>query len=194
VIFIDDASADRSWDVLMQLERTDPNHVRAVRLLQNGGQHRAILCGLHHARGRIIVTMDDDLQHPPEEIHRLIARLIEGDLDLVYGSYRKKNHSGWRNLGSWAITSFHRLAFQSKVRFSSFRAFRRELAARILRCDRTFPFVDGLLAANTRRIGEVEVEHHERPLGASGYSFRKLAQLTLHLVCLSASQRGRASA
>jgi undecaprenyl-phosphate 4-deoxy-4-formamido-L-arabinose transferase len=125
--------------------------------------------------------MDDDLQHPPEEIPVLLAALRAGDLDLVYGAYRLKVHRRWRNGGSALINAFYRYVFKSPVTVTSFRAIRRELVESILSYSLNFTFVDGLLAWNTQRVGEVAVQHCPRADGRSGYSLRKLTLLALNL-------------
>ena len=181
IVFVDDGSPDDSWQVLTDLQTKSPNAIVAIQLMRNFGQHNAIMCGLRHVRGRLIVTMDDDLQNPPEEIPRLLRAIDEGGFDLVYGQYGGKEHERWRNLGSTLVNTFYRLVFHSKITVTSFRVIRHELAQSILGYDLNFTFLDGLLAWNTQRIGTVEVEHHARRTGRSGYSLSKLAVLALNL-------------
>ncbi len=181
IVFVDDGSADDSWDVLTDLQAKSPKLIVAVQLMRNFGQHNAIMCGLRHARGRLIVTMDDDLQNPPEEIPKLLKAIDAGGFDLVYGQYASKKHERWRNLGSALVNTFYRLVFHSNITVTSFRILRRELARSVLDYDLNYTFLDGLLAWNTQRIGTVEVEHHARQAGRSGYSLSKLAVLALNL-------------
>ena len=141
-----------------------------------------VMCGLRHARGTLIVTMDDDLQHPPEEIPKLIAAIVADDLDLVYGCYDKKKHSLLKNTGSAVINAFFRRVFQLSVTVTSFRIFRRQLVEAILPYSRPFTFIDGLFAWKTRRVGKVMVSHHPRVEGRSGTSLGKLVMLALNLV------------
>jgi undecaprenyl-phosphate 4-deoxy-4-formamido-L-arabinose transferase len=181
IVLVDDGSPDESWRVLHALRRQHPDRLIAVRLMRNYGQHNALMCGFRHARGRVVVTLDDDLQNPPEEIPRLLDALHSADLDLVYGVPDVKRHAGWRNLGSALVTGFYRLVFRSPVRISAFRAIRRELLQTIFAYDLNFTFVDGLLAWNTQRVGQVAVAHHPRARGRSGYSLGRLAALALNL-------------
>ena len=181
VVFVDDGSHDASWPMLRQIQTSDPGHVVAIQLMCNYGQHNALMCGFRHARGDYIVTMDDDLQHPPEELPKLLAAIDDSDLDLVYGAYDRKKHMGSRNIASWVVNRFYRFVFQTPVTVTAFRAVRRELLETILSYSLNFTFVDGLLAWNTRRIGQVIVAHHPRAKGRSGYRFRKLATLALNL-------------
>jgi undecaprenyl-phosphate 4-deoxy-4-formamido-L-arabinose transferase len=181
IVLVDDGSPDDSWHILCELRRLYPDRVVAVQLMRNYGQHNALMCGFRRSRGRFIVTMDDDLQNPPEEVPKLLEALRARDLDLVYGSYGSKAHSGWRNLGSRLVNAFFRMVFRSGVTVTSFRAIRRELLESIFSYNLNFTFIDGLLAWNTQRIGEVAVDHQPRAKGRSGYSLSKLAVLALNL-------------
>ncbi len=181
VVFVDDGSQDKSWCVLQQLQREDPSIVVAIQLMRNFGQHNALMCGFRQAQGKYIVTMDDDLQHPPEEIPKLLAAIEAEGLDLVYGAYDCKRHGPAKNFASRIVNLFYRFAFQSSVTVTAFRAIRRELLDTILSYSLNFTFVDGLLAWNTRRTGEVAVAHKPRAAGRSGYRFGKLLTLALNL-------------
>jgi undecaprenyl-phosphate 4-deoxy-4-formamido-L-arabinose transferase len=155
--------------------------VVAIQLMRNYGQHNALMCGLKQARGRVVVTMDDDLQNPPEEIPKLLTCLEQGGFDLVYGTTAERRHAGWRNLGAAVVWSFYRRVFNSAVTPTTFRAMRRQLAQGVQFYDLNFTYLDGLLAWCTTRIGAVEVEHHQRAVGRSSYSLRKLLALALNL-------------
>ncbi len=181
IILVDDGSPDGSWPVLAELQRRHPDRLTAVQLMRNYGQHNAIMCGFRRARGRFVVTLDDDLQNPPEEIPKLYQAIQERDLDLVYGKPHDKQHAGWRNAGSWMVNFFFRKVFRIPIVVTSFRIIRRELVECTFAYSFNFTFVDGLLAWNTQRIGTVEVEHHARAEGRSGYSLAKLATLGLNL-------------
>ena len=181
LLLVEDGSPDNSWVVLEALQREYPGRIRAIQLMRNYGQHNALMCGFRHARGAYIVTMDDDLQNPPEEIPKLWDAIQERDLDLVYGRYETKQHRGWRNFGSTIVNAFFKLVFRTSTRVTSFRIMRRQLVDSISRYDLNFTFVDGLLAWNTQRVGEVPVAHHTRREGRSGYSIAKLTLLALNL-------------
>ncbi|GAC1335190.1 MAG: glycosyltransferase family 2 protein [Isosphaeraceae bacterium] len=181
VVFVEDGSPDDSWGVLQEIEAIHPERITAIQLMRNYGQHNALMCGFRHARGAVVVTMDDDLQNPPEEIPKLLAALQKRDLDLVYGEYHTKKHAGWRNAGSTLVNTFYRLTFKNGATVTSFRAVRRELLESIFTYTLNFTFIDGLLAWNTRRIGEVAVDHHERIAGRSGYNIAKLLGLAFNL-------------
>jgi polyisoprenyl-phosphate glycosyltransferase len=181
IICVDDGSPDDSWLELSRIQRTYPNQVVAVQLMRNFGQHNALMCGFRHACGRYLVTMDDDLQHPPEELPRLVAAIESTNHDLVYGVPLDRQHQSWRNLGSAVVTAFYRHVFRMRVTPSAFRIVRRELIEAILSYDLNYTYVDGLLAWNTRRIGQLPVRHEARKVGRSGYSVGKLLVLALNL-------------
>jgi polyisoprenyl-phosphate glycosyltransferase len=181
IIFVEDGSPDDSWGVLESLRQRQPERIVAIQLMRNYGQHNALMCGFRHARGDFVVTMDDDLQNPPEEIPKLIEAIKRGDYDLVYGSYGGKKHSAWRNLSSGVVNAFYRRVFRSSVTVTSFRIIRRPLLESIFAYNLNFTFIDGLLAWNTQRIGQAEVEHRPRAEGRSGYSLTKLTMLALNL-------------
>ncbi len=182
VIFVNDDSPDQAWAELEALQARYRECVVAIELTRNFGQHNAIMCGFHHARGRYVVTMDDDLQHPPEEVPKLLDTIEQTGLDVVYGRYDHKKHGPWRNLGSSVLNLAYRKVFGVTGQFTAFRVIRREIVQAALAYDLNFTFIDGLLAWNTRRIGGCTVEHAKRQQGRSGYTFRKLATLAFNLL------------
>ena len=181
IILVEDGGPDGSWAVIEQQRARYREHLVAVQLMSNFGQHNALMCGLSLARGRFIVTMDDDLQNPPEEIGRMLQRIREGGFDLVYGVARERQHASWRNLGAAVVWRFYRTVFRNPITPTSFRVMRRQLVDSIQFYDLNFTYLDGLLAWCTKRIGAVEVAHHARAEGRSGYSLRKLLLLALNL-------------
>ena len=178
---MEDGGGDDSWRILGELQSAYPDRIVTIQLMRNYGQHNALMCGFRQARGEVVVTMDDDLQNPPEEVPKLLAAMHSGGFDLVYGRYALKRHSAWRNAGSSLIGGFYRMVFGSRIRVTSFRAIRRALLQTIFSYDLNFTFVDGLLAWNTERIGEVEVDHRPREAGRSGYGARRLMSMALNL-------------
>jgi len=181
LVLVEDGGPDDSGRVLSAMQLQGPQHVVAVQLMRNYGQHNALMCGFRHARGKLIVTMDDDLQHPPEEIPKLLEAITAGDLDLVYGCYDKKKHPLVKNAGSAVVNMFFRRVFRLPVTVTAFRIMRRELLEAILSYTRPFTYIDGLLAWNTRRVGKTTVEHHPRTIGKSGDSLAKMVTLALNL-------------
>jgi polyisoprenyl-phosphate glycosyltransferase len=181
VILIDDGSPDRSWDEVVALAQEFTDQVCAVRLMRNFGQHNALMCGFHYVRGKYVITMDDDLQNPPEEIPKLFEAIERSEADVVYGIPHRKEHKWWRNAGSALVGAFYRIVFRSRIQPSPFRIIRREVVDAILTYSLNYTYVDGLLAWNTQRIQQVEVDHRARAVGRSGYSLRKLVVLAFNL-------------
>ena len=180
IILVDDGSSDGSWETLVRLRELD-ERVSIIRLMRNFGQHNAIFCGLHHVKGDLILTMDDDLQNPPEEIPKLLDKIEEG-YDAVYGEYNLKQHNLFRNLGSAAIQKVYRFVFRLDGTATSFRLISNQVIKAILSYDMNYTFIDGLLAWYTKNIGHVTVRHDPREESSSGYSFRKLFTLSLNLL------------
>lgn len=179
VIFVNDGSRDSSWDSIRKLTEAD-RHVKGINLMRNYGQHNALLAGIRAAHHELIVTIDDDLQHPPEEIPKLLEKLDEG-YDVVYGSTREEKHSFSRNIAS----QMTKLAFQSimKVKvarkISAFRVFQTSLRNAFENYHAPHPSIDVLLSWATTRFSFVEVEHEDRKIGESNYTFLKLVSHAL---------------
>lgn len=166
IILVDDGSRDVSWQMIQTLRQTYGDHLVAVQLMRNYGQHNTLMCGLGIARGEYVVTMDDDLQNPPEEIPKMLAHIQKHELDLVYGCPNTRNHAAWRNLGSNIVWHFYRTVFRNPVTPTPFRIMRHQLAQSVLFYDLNFTYLDGLLAWCTSRIGAILFMKHSR-LGAS---------------------------
>lgn len=181
IILVEDGSPDRSWQAIDAVCDQYGGRVVAVQLMRNYGQHNALMCGLNLARGEYVVTMDDDLQNPPEEIGKMIAHARACAYDVVYGVPLQRSHAGWRNLGAAVVWNFYRTVFGSNVTPTTFRVMRLQLVRSVQFYDLNFTYLDGLLAWCTSRIGSVEVDHHARSQGRSGYSLRKLLLLALNL-------------
>lgn len=180
LIFVNDGSSDSSWDILREMASKN-ERIIAVNLTRNFGQHNALMCGFSQAGGRYIVTLDDDLQNPPEEIPKLFNKIQAGH-DVVYGSYTTKQHSKLRNIGSEFVQFVFRKTFKTDVRLSSFRIIKRDIVRRIISYNKSFTFIDGLISWFTANIGAVRVDHHKRKVGSSEYSLNKLILLALNMV------------
>jgi undecaprenyl-phosphate 4-deoxy-4-formamido-L-arabinose transferase len=182
VLLVNDGSRDRSWEVICQLTAQYP-WVRGVNLMRNYGQHNAVLCGIRDAAYDVIITLDDDLQHPPEEIPKLLAKLNEG-YDVVYGTPQAEQHGLWRDLASVVTKIALRSAMGVDVarNVGPFRALRTR--ARDGFADYRGPFVsiDVLLTNATTNFAAVPVRHEPRRLGASNYTFGKLLTHALNMI------------
>jgi glycosyltransferase involved in cell wall biosynthesis len=173
VILVNDCSRDRSWEMIEQACERYPG-VRGINLRTNSGQHNAIMAGLRGASGAAIVVMDDDLQHAPEDIGKLYAKLHEGH-DLCYAAFSDPKHKRWKILGSAFrdLTAAALLGVPRGIRISSFKAMTAEIAREIVRYEGPFPYVDGLALMTTRNVANVELEHHPRADGRSNYGLRE---------------------
>jgi len=152
IVFVEDCGADNSWEIIKQLVANDPR-VRGLRMSRNYGQHNAILCGIRAATGKVIVTLDDDLQNPPEEIPKLLARLDQG-YDLVYGTADRRRHGLLRDLASHLIKFALRGVMDTETtrQVSAFRAFRTELRQAFVEYRSPSVNLDVLFARGTTRF------------------------------------------
>jgi len=182
LLLVNDGSRDRSWEVVQSLAARYP-WVCGIDLMRNYGQHNALLCGIRAARADVIFTMDDDLQHPPEEMPLLLARLQEG-FDVVYGTPHQEQHGLARNLVSRASKRALTLVTPPNVarNISAFRVFRAELRRAFAAYESSFVSVDVLLTWATRRFSAVRVQRNPRKVGRSNYSIRRLIVHTITIV------------
>ena len=182
IIFVEDGSNDGSWDVIKDLKNKYSNNITGIKLSKNYGQHNAIFCGLNNFNGNAIITIDDDLQIPPEEIPKLIECYETRKPDMVYGFYKKKRHSIIRNIGSWFIKKSAKLFLKEPGEGSSFRLFTSQLAGQLLKHSQEFVYIDELFLWYTDNIAFVKIEHQKRKFQKSGYSTAKLFRITFNLV------------
>jgi polyisoprenyl-phosphate glycosyltransferase len=184
IVMVDDASPDDSYEVMRRLRAADPR-VRIVQLARNHGQQHATLCGLNYARGDEVVTIDDDLQNPPEEIAALLARLREGHAAVI-GRITDKRHGWWRNIGSRAHQYFAEriIGKPPGLYLSSFRALSRAAVERLVRYKGAHPHISALLLKSLppAAIVNVDVRHDPRAIGTSTYSLRKLLKTASFLL------------
>lgn len=183
IVLVNDGSADNSERVCRELAVQYPGVVKFVHLARNFGEHNAVLAGLRQTVGEAVAVLDDDGQNPPEEVWRLWDHLQATGCDVVYGRYREKRHSLFRNLGSrlndrmanWLLKK------PKDLYLSSFKVMNRFLVSELIRYRGPFPYLDGLIFRTTRNIAQVECEHHNRIAGRSGYNLRRLVRLWLNM-------------
>jgi glycosyltransferase involved in cell wall biosynthesis len=181
-VLVNDGSRDQSWKVIQELSLVFP-WIRGINLMRNYGQHNALLCGIRAARFDTLVTMDDDLQHPPEEIHKLLAKLDEG-CEVVYGYPEKEQHSGLRNIAS-VLT---KLALQKSMgadtarHVSAFRAFRTQTRRAFADYHSPYVSIDVVLTWATTRFVAIPVRHDARQSGVSNYTFGMLFRHAMNMM------------
>jgi undecaprenyl-phosphate 4-deoxy-4-formamido-L-arabinose transferase len=182
IILVNDGSRDESWTVITGLAGQDPN-IRGLNLMHNYGQHNALLAGIQRAQYEIIVTLDDDLQHPPEEIPKLLSKLSEG-YDVVYGRPAERSHSAWRNISSKILKTVLKVVLGAEMgsHSSAFRSFRAILRSGFYNFTDARLSIDVLLSWSAARVTHIPVEHHARRVGKSGYKFSKLILLAFNML------------
>lgn len=176
LILVDDSSRDNSYEKMQMLHQNDPR-VKIVQMAKNFGQHPALLCGFHYATGDYVITMDDDLQHPPEEIPKLAAVIRErSDVDVIIAKYEGRKHNFIRRLGTRVsvYATSKMLHKDPNLEITSFRLMRKFIVDAILQMNVRLPQIGNLLVQTSNRIINVTVQHDERKYGKSGYTFRRL--------------------
>jgi len=180
LILVNDASPDGTFSVIRELVDTYQNII-GIDLAKNFGQHAALMAGFAHVTGDILVCLDDDGQTPANEVYKLLEKIEEGE-DVVYAKYDHKKHSLFRNFGSFInekMTEFL-LGKPKELYVSSYFAAKRFIVDEMLRYDKSYPYVIGLVLRSTKRIANVSVNHRERAVGKSGYTLGKLLGLWMN--------------
>jgi undecaprenyl-phosphate 4-deoxy-4-formamido-L-arabinose transferase len=183
LLFVDDGSRDQSLEILRAAAAANPARIEVLQLARNFGQHQAILAAFSRLTGDAVVTLDADLQNPPEEIPRLLAKLDEG-YDVVGGVRRSRQDSAARRLASWLVNRV--TSAITGIRMTDLgcmlRAYSRDVVEEINRCDEASTFIPALAQSFARRPTEVEVAHAPRAHGTSAYSLYRLIRLNFDLM------------
>ena len=178
LILVDDSSRDNSYEVMEKLHKAD-SRVKIIQMAKNFGQHPALLCGFSFAKGDFIITMDDDLQHRPEEIPKMAAAINErDDVDVIIAKYENRKHNFIRKLGT-KISIYATSKMLNKdpnLEITSFRLMRRFIVEAILNTNTHLPQIGNLLVQSSNRIINIPVQHDSRKVGRSNYTFRHLAR------------------
>jgi len=182
LILVDDGSEDKSWEVLKAIKSNHPDKVTAIRMSKNYGQHNAIFVGFRSAKGDYVITMDDDLQHPPDEIPNLLKRAEETDADLVYGISKTYKRTLTRRILRWGYRTVNRMTAQDDSEGSSFRLIKKELINKLIKHDQEFVFIDELATWYTGKFSHIKVRHDPSRLAKSRYPFSRLSKLYYNLV------------
>jgi len=181
LIMINDCSIDSSWQKINDLSKQH-NFIKGINLSENFGQHNAIMAGLNNCSGDLIVTLDDDLQHPPEFIPAILKELKS--CDVCYTNYRNRKHASWKKLVSNLnnIVSSFILNKPLKIYMSSFRGFRKDIKLELIKFKKSDVYLDGLIINCTTNIAMITVDHQERKIGESNYDFKKLFILWSNMI------------
>ncbi len=183
IVLVNDGSPDNSGDVCRALQQSATVPLTYIEHARNFGEHNAVMTGLRHARGSYVITMDDDLQNPPEEVLKLYDHARLGGWDVVYTRYAVKEHEGWRNLGSRFANKVADLLLDKPkgLYLSSFRCMSALAVREVAKYRGPYPYVDGLLMQVTQRLDSIEVKHLPRAEGRSNYTIKRLVLLWLNL-------------
>lgn len=182
IILVDDGSSDQSWQIVDMLS-AEHDSVYGIQLMRNFGQHNALLCGIRQAKYDKTITMDDDMQHPPEKIASLLATLAEG-YNVVYGSPEQEKHGLMRDMAS-RITKLvlqRAMGADTARQISAFRAFETNIRDSFAAYDNTFASLDVLLTWGALKFKAIPVKHAERTLGQSNYTVGKLVIHALNMM------------
>jgi polyisoprenyl-phosphate glycosyltransferase len=182
VVLVNDGSEDGSWAVISEKARTTPGLV-AIDLLTNYGQHHANVAGMRESTGDYVITMDDDLQNPPDQALLLIERAMEG-YDVVFGRFEAKQAAGYRRLGSRLISMINRRVFgqPANLAVSNFRILRRDVVTRIVSSRTAHPYITGQALMYSSQRANVDVRHEPRPIGSSNYNLVRIIRLVMTIL------------
>lgn len=183
VILVNDGSRDGSWEVIAAKAAEHPQ-VIALDLLRNYGQHYANMAGLREASGDFLITLDDDMQNPPEEALKLIDAALEHGHDVVFGKFERKQAAGYRRIGSWVIGELNKRIFKQPedLVVSNFRILRRDVVDRILGARAAHPYLTGQALMFSRDPAHVLVRHQPRTVGKSTYNITKILRLAFTIL------------
>jgi glycosyltransferase involved in cell wall biosynthesis len=181
IIFVNDNSSDKSWSEILKLKKKYKN-IKGINLANNCGQHSAIYIGFKYALGEVIITMDDDFQHPPNSILKIYNKLKK--FHLCYAKYKKRKHSKWKKVVSYLNNIFASLIFNKPfyVYFSSFRGIKKSVIKDLLKKKQNIIFLDGLLIEYSKKITFVNVNHRKRFKGNSTYNIKNLLYLWFDMI------------
>lgn len=181
ILLVNDASTDGSWKTIEQLSKTKI-YLKGMNLRRNTGHHNAVMAGLNHAQGGVIVLMDDDLQHSPSDVPALYSRITDG-YDACFANFEKMRQAWWKRLGS----SFNDLLVNALIKkprninFSSYKAFSHEIKDEVVKFTSPFVYLDAIIFMVTNNLTSIIVQHHERLEGKGNYTFRKSVSLWLKM-------------
>lgn len=180
IVLVNDCSPDDTYSVIEKLAANQDN-ILGINLAKNFGQHAALMAGFHYISGDILVCLDDDGQTPADEVGKLVQAIEDGQ-DVAYARYEHKKHSLFRNFGSWVNEKMLQFLLKKpkELYVSSYFAARRFVVDEMLKYDKSYPYVIGLVLRSTNRIANVDINHREREIGTSGYTLGKLLTLWMN--------------
>jgi glycosyltransferase involved in cell wall biosynthesis len=187
VILVDDFSKDKTLQTVSEIQGKYPFEIELIQLAQNKGQHNATMIGLTHVKGTFAITIDDDLQHFPDQIKRLTERYYQTNADLIYGTYESKKHTVVRNLGSYLLQKIIKFSNPRLVNITSFRLIKKEILSSFSKTTTPIVFIDEYLINYASTVEFVAVEHRKRTGDKSSYSYAKLVAFALNIILFHSS-------
>ena len=183
LILVNDCSTDESWKKISKLSNEYKDCVIGINLMRNYGQHNAIMAGLKLANGDYILLMDDDYQHPPKEIPKILSKIKEG-YDVCYTNYKNNTYSKIKIFGSWINKKISNILIDKpkSIYLSSFKCFTKKVLREIIKYDGPFVYIDGLIFDITKNVTSIDIQHSERKLGKTNYNIFKLISLWLRVL------------
>lgn len=180
IILVNDCSPDNVWNKIIELNKKN-KHIKGINFTQNFGQHAALMAGYKKSKGDVVVSFDDDGQTDPRELWKLVDKLNEG-FDVVFAKYPETKETAFRKFGSYInkLMSESLISKPKNIKGTSYVAIKRYVIEEIVKYDKSYPYIGGLIFRTTKNIGEVEINHHERIEGKSGYSLKKLISLIVN--------------
>lgn len=181
IILVNDCSPDNTFETIKNIASENSN-VKGIDLARNFGQHAAIMAGLHYISGDIVVCLDDDGQTPACEVGKFLDEIENNNQDVVYARYSNKKHSPFRNFGTWMNEKMAQILLgkPKELYVSSYFAARRFVVDEMIKYDKSYPYLIGLVLRTTKRISNVDINHREREVGTSGYTLSKLLNLWMN--------------
>lgn len=187
VILVDDFSKDNTYQIIKTNQSEYPFEIELIRLAKNVGQHSATMIGLNYITGKFAITLDDDLQHHPREIVKLIDVYYDKDPDLIYGVFIDKKHSFIRNIGSYLLKQIVKLSNPRLVNITAFRLIKKEILNSFEDNNKPIVFLDEYLINYSSTVELIKVEHFKREEGKSSYSYFKLIGFALNIIMFHSS-------
>ncbi len=178
IVIINDCSPDNTHEKSEELILKYPNLITYLKLSKNFGEHSAVMAGLRHCEGDLVIIMDDDYQNPPNEALNLVEHSLKSEHDVIFTKYKIKNDSFIRNIMSKVANVSAQMILKkpSEIYFSSFKSIKRNIVNEIIKYEGPFPYIDGLILSITNNFGSYEAKHDLRKEGKSSYNIYKLAK------------------
>ncbi len=182
IIFVYDCGQDNSWQVISRIVDSSKGIARGIKLSRNFGQHNAIICGFSEAKGKFVVTIDEDLQQDPNDILKLLDKQKIEDYDVVYGKFPELNHSAFRNVTSRLLKRMLKIGIpELHPDYSALRLIKTNIAFNLREMQNSYSFLDGYITWFTSHVSSTPISHNIREFGKSSYTVKKLIEHSINI-------------